>query len=289
MADSTETVRQFYAEELHAVCNLQSPALVRALATVPRERFLGPGPWRIRGMDGMFLPGATGSYRETPDGDPRHVYHNVIVSIDPARELNNGHPGTLACWIDALRIREGERVVHIGSGPGYYTAILAEVTGPRGVVTAVEIDETLAARAREALAPWPNVRVVAGDGGATAIDPADVIVVNAGVTHPSPQWLDALRPDGRLLLPLTFEPAPGVAGKGCVVLVTRDGDALTARLISMVQIFPCIGGRDPALNAPLMQAFSRGGWEKVRSLRRDPHDAGERCWFHTPSFCLTAD
>ena len=62
MTASVYAIRQFYAEELLAVCNLQSAALVRALATVPRERFLGPGPWRIRGMDGMFLPGATGSY-----------------------------------------------------------------------------------------------------------------------------------------------------------------------------------------------------------------------------------
>jgi protein-L-isoaspartate(D-aspartate) O-methyltransferase len=286
---SAAAARLFYAEELHAVCNLQTPALVRALATVPRERFLGPGPWRIRGMDAMFMPGATGTYRETPDDDPRHLYHNVLVSIDPARELNNGHPGTLASWIDLLRIREGDRIVHAGSGPGYYTAILAEMTGPTGSVTAIEIDPALAARAVEALSAWPQVGVIAGDAVATRLEPADVIMVNAGVTHPAPGWLDALAPGGRLLLPLTFEPAPGVAGKGCVILVTRNGDAFGAHVVSMVQVYSCVGGRDPQLNAALMQTFSRGGWEKVRSLRRDPHDAGDRCWFHAPSFCLSFD
>ncbi len=289
MTAPADAIRQFYAEELLAVCNLQSAALVRALATVPRERFLGPGPWRIRGMDGMFMPGATGGYRETPDADPRHIYHNVLVSIDPARELNNGHPGTLASWIDMLRIRDGERIVHVGAGPGYYSAILAEVTGPRGFVTAIEIDEALAARATAALSEWPNVRVVAADGVAEPLDRADVIMVNAGVTHPAPRWLDALNPGGRLLLPLTFEPAPGVAGKGCVVLITRDGDAFSSRVVSMVQVYSCIGGRDPELNAALMKTFSRGGWEKVRTLRRDPHDGGDRCWFHATSFCLSLD
>jgi protein-L-isoaspartate(D-aspartate) O-methyltransferase len=289
MTASADAIRQFYAEELLAVCNLQSPALVRALATVPRERFLGPGPWRIRGMDGMFMPGATGTYRETPDADPRHLYHNVLVSIDPSRELNNGHPGTLASWIDLLRIRDGERIVHVGSGPGYYTAILAEMTGAGGSVTAIEIDPALAARAVEALSPWPNVTVVAGDGVGERLEPADVIMVNAGVTDPAPGWLDALAPSGRLLLPLTFEPAPGVAGKGCVFLITRNGDAFSARAVSMVQVYSCVGGRDPQLNAALMQTFSRGGWEKVRSLRRDPHDQTDRCWFHSSSFCFSFD
>jgi protein-L-isoaspartate(D-aspartate) O-methyltransferase len=74
----------------------------------------------------------------------------VLLSIDPARELNNGHPGTLASWIDMLRIGEGERIVHVGAGPGYCTAILAEMTGPRGAVTAIEIDDALAARATTA-------------------------------------------------------------------------------------------------------------------------------------------
>jgi protein-L-isoaspartate(D-aspartate) O-methyltransferase len=286
---SDAAARHFYAEELHAVCNLQTPALVRALATVPRERFLGPGPWRIRGMDGMFLPGATGRYRETPDADPRHLYHNVLVSIDPARELNNGHPATLASWIDLLRVREGDRIVHVGSGPGYYTAILAEMTGPTGMVTAIEIDPELAARALDALSAWPQVAVIAGDGIAAPLEQADVIMVNAGVTHPAPGWLDALAPGGRLLLPLTFEPAPGVAGKGCVILITRNGDSFGARVVSMVQVYSCLGGRDAQLNAALMQTFSRGGWERVRSLRRDPHDAGDGCWFHASSFCLSRD
>jgi protein-L-isoaspartate(D-aspartate) O-methyltransferase len=288
MADAS-AARAYYAEELHAVCNLQSSTLVRALASVPREEFLGPGPWRVRGMEGMFLPGGTGTYRQTPDADPRHIYHNVLVSIDPSRELNNGHPGTLACWIDALGITDGCDVVHVGCGTGYYTAILAEIVGPQGSVVGLEIDATLAERARRSLAAWPNVRVVTADGVAAPIQPADVIFINAGATHPAPGWLDALRPGGRLLLPLTFEPAPNVAGKGGVLLVTREDGRLAARFVSMVQIYPCVGGRDAALNAALMQAFSRGGWEKVRSVRRDPHESGARCWLHVEAFCLSMD
>jgi len=82
-------LRRFYAEELRAVANLQSEALVRAFAKVPREHFLGPGPWRVRS------PGFEG-YWTTKDVDPKHLYHNVLVAIDPTRQLNNGHPSFLA-------------------------------------------------------------------------------------------------------------------------------------------------------------------------------------------------
>ena len=46
-----DEIRHYYAEELRAVANLQSEALVRAFAKVPREHFLGPGPWQV------FSPG----------------------------------------------------------------------------------------------------------------------------------------------------------------------------------------------------------------------------------------
>jgi protein-L-isoaspartate(D-aspartate) O-methyltransferase len=43
-----QAVRQWFAEELRFVSNVRSPAVVKAFATVPRERFVGPGPWRVR-------------------------------------------------------------------------------------------------------------------------------------------------------------------------------------------------------------------------------------------------
>ncbi|HBZ70074.1 MAG TPA: hypothetical protein DEP35_10195, partial [Deltaproteobacteria bacterium] len=48
--------------------------------------------------------------------------------------LNNGHPTTLARFLDFLAIRAGDRVLHVGCGVGYYTAIIAEIVGPYGHV-----------------------------------------------------------------------------------------------------------------------------------------------------------
>src|SRR5690349_4322511 len=92
--------RRFYAEEIAVLSNLRTPGLIDALATVPREEFLPPGPWLIRSEVDYG-----GGNRQTPDGDPRHVYHNVAIAIDPARQLFNGAPSLLAICIDALSLQ----------------------------------------------------------------------------------------------------------------------------------------------------------------------------------------
>ncbi len=174
-----EAARGAYAEELRFVAAVRSERVVRAFATVPRECFLGPGPWQVLRL-------RDGAYWETPDADPAHLYHNVLIAIDASRGLNNGHPEFWAMLFDAVGIRPGDHVVHVGAGLGYYSAIQAALAGPDGRVTAIEIDPALAERARAALADRPNVTVIDGDGAAAALEPADVIIVNAGATHPLP-------------------------------------------------------------------------------------------------------
>lgn len=279
-----EVARQLYAEEVRAVSNVRSAALVRAFATVPRERFLGPGPWQI------FAPVPPGCfpYRSTEDADPRHLYHNVLVAIDPTRRLNNGQPSFLAFCLDALDLQAGDRAVHIGCGVGYYTAILAAVVGPRGHVTAIELDPDLAARARDNLSELPHVVVTAGDGSEHDPGPSDAIFVNAGATHPRSIWLDSLRPGGRLLVPLTVAVDALGHGRGGMLKITRHPRGYAARFISEVGIFPCIGARDTELNKQLEAAFRRHTWESVQSLRRDFHEPAETCWLHSEGFCLSA-
>ena len=121
------TPREFYAEEIEATCGLTTPALARAFATVPREEFVGPGPWMVQGGGDLFAPA-----RRTADADRRRVYHNLSIAIDPERQLYNGAPGVVATWLDALALAPGARVLHVGCGTGYYSAIIAEVVGPGG-------------------------------------------------------------------------------------------------------------------------------------------------------------
>ena len=88
------------------------------------------------------------------------------MALDTTRDVNNGQPGTLAHWIDALDLKTGDRVFHLGCGVGYFTAIMAGVVGAGGSVVACELDPVLAGRAGENLASYPNVAVHAGDGAA---------------------------------------------------------------------------------------------------------------------------
>ena len=276
------TAREFYAEEIAATCGIRSAALVGAFAAVPRERFLGVGPWTVRGEADLMGPPRT-----TPDADPRHVYHNVAIAIDPVRQLFNGAPSVLAAWFDALALAPGARVLHVGCGTGYYSAILGQVVGSGGLVDAIEVDAALAARAAGALAEWPWIHAHHGDG-ATHGPAYDAIVVNAGATHPRGSWLDALAPGGRLVLPLTVAMPPGApVGKGMVLLASRTPTGFDARFLNMVVIYNAQSMRDPALEARLAHAMRRGDFASVRRLRRDAHDESEACWWHGPEACLS--
>ena len=145
-------------------------------------------------------------------------------------------------------------MVHVGAGAGYYSAILAEIVGSTGHVTALEVDAPLAARAEINLAPWPQVAVLADNGFTYQPEaPVDAIIVNAGVATLSPLWLDALKPTGRLLVPLTNS-----RGSGGFLLVARSPatpqhDA--ARFVSRTRIFPCADGRPPEAEARLEAAL----------------------------------
>src|SRR5207248_1304652 len=172
----------------------------------------------------------------------------------------------------------GDHVVHVGAGTGYYSAILAEMVGRTGRVTAIEIDPILAARAKENLAAWPQATAVAADGFLFHPDrPASAIVVNAGVTHFSPVWLDALAAEnGRLLVPLT-----NAEWWGCFLMITRrPGEPYRygARFAGRVGVIPCVGGRDPAAEERLGVALARADFTAIRSLRRAPEEPDHTCW-----------
>jgi protein-L-isoaspartate(D-aspartate) O-methyltransferase len=268
--------RRFYAEEIEAIAHLDAPRLVAAYAKVPREAFLGPGPWQI-------VKGDLG-YRSTPDADPSHLYHDVVVAIDPSRTLNNGQPSALARWIHALELGPGDRVMHVGTGLGYYTAIMAEVVGPTGRVTGVEIDPDLASRARANLASYSQVAIEVGDASAPT-GMFDAIFVNAGCTFARPEWLAALADAGRIVLPLTVHfPQWPAGGVGVMLHAQRNGDGWSARVFSQVGIYDCTNARDPAHEPEIRKLL--GGATKISALEVAAHERRENCVIHLDGFCL---
>lgn len=277
MASDLTAVRRWFAEDLQLRVPVRQRAVIEAFAAVPRERFLGAGPWRVMHRpDQPFM---------TEDADPRWLYHDILVTIDAERNLNNGQPSLWAHVFDHLDLRAGERVMQIGTGTGYYSAVLAELVGPTGRITAVEHDAGLAARARDHLAPWPQVAVVAGDGRAHDPGEVDAIVVCAGSTHPAPLWLDRLADGGRLVMPLT-----GDSWWGFFLRAVRHGDRFAAGSIGPVGIFHCAGGRDPAAAERLKAALEALGREPVpiHTLHRGAPAAADadKVWYSGPGFWL---
>ena len=275
------TLRRAYACRTAFAARTDDPRLEQALFDVRREAFMGEGPW---------LLGAGGAPRRTPDAEPHWLYQDALVSLMPAKELNNGQPSFLAFLIGLCRIRPGDHVVHIGAGVGYYTAIMAELAGPAGRVTAIELEPELAARATQNLAAWPQVETHCADGSVHPLASADAIFVNAGAARPLDLWLDALKDGGRLVLPLCIGYAlpSGVAmTRGAIFLIERQGEAVAAAWKSPTAIYPCFGAQDPESEASLKAALTRGGHDKVRRLVRTSDVPDDACWAKGPGWALT--
>jgi protein-L-isoaspartate(D-aspartate) O-methyltransferase len=254
--------------------HISSPAILSAFATVPRERFVGPGPWIIQSHGESWI---------TEDADPRQVYRDALIVLDAAKHLNNGQPTLWAYHLALLDLRPGDCVLHLGCGTGYYTAILAELTGLSGKVTAIEIDSGLATRARAALAPWPQVTVIRGDGARGPFEPADVVVASAGATHPLAAWLASVKPQGKLLFPLTSTRGPGTMAH----LVRASGEWFHAALVSTAFFVDFEGARDAGVSSELRRALKRDEGAGVRSLRCDIHERDETCWLHGEGWCFS--
>ncbi|HMF77248.1 MAG TPA: hypothetical protein VK604_16435 [Bryobacteraceae bacterium] len=265
--DPLQPLRTFFANLILANAGITDPEsrLRAAFASTPRERFIGPGPWKV------FTPGG---YIETVSDDPAVLYQDIVVALTTDSPINNGQPSLHAACLDALKIKDGETIVHVGAGTGYYTALLAKLTGENGLVFAYEIEPDLARRAAANLEELLNVTVYARSGVEKPLPACDIVYVSAGATEPMAAWLDVLRPGGRLLFPLT--PSKGY---GAMLLVTRDlsGNTYSARFICQALFIPCVGAREEATAQRLFDAFRHGNLGQVRSLVRDPMP-DESCW-----------
>ena len=264
--------RRFFARLMAGAGRSADPRFEGIIESVPREDFMGAGPWKIV---------AGRRYVETPDDNPAYLYQNVLVGLDPARGINNGEPFLHARWIGCVEPAPGEYVTHIGAGTGYYTAILSGFVSPGGHVDAYEIDEKLAGAAAANLKPYENVSVIAQSATTDRLAPSDVIYVNAGISELPANWLEALKPGGRLIFP--WCPSPDI---GLTLLVTAGKNGLDVRPLMPVWFIPCHGaGELPQTPKVTEPALAR----KVRSIywaaERPPDESAvavfDRFWFST--------
>jgi protein-L-isoaspartate(D-aspartate) O-methyltransferase len=105
--------------------------------------------------------------------------------------------------LESLQLRPSERVLEVGTGSGYVTALLAEIAVR---VFSIERHPALAERSRNLLAAlgYTNVRIFAGDGtlGLPACAPFDAILVSAAAPRVPPTLVSQLRDGGRMIIPV---------------------------------------------------------------------------------------
>ncbi|CAH2601572.1 L-isoaspartyl protein carboxyl methyltransferase [Rhodovastum atsumiense] len=286
-ATDPAALRRDYADRMLRIAGVTDSAVAAAFATVPREAFLGPDPWTILDQE---LGAVT-----LAENDPARIYEDVLVVLDRQRGLNNGSPSLHARMLHHLAVRPGDRVLHLGAGSGYYTALLAELTGPQGTVTAIEYDRHLAATATANLAPWRNVTVRQGDAALWPRDTTDRIYVNFAVADPAAAWTGHLAPGGMLVFPLAPAQAGGKGGdpsaRGAVLAIGHDGAGFPVRHLCPCAFVTAAGrlAGTPALRESLARAFARPGVEFVRSYLRPAPRSPERCWFWCPDWALGYD
>jgi protein-L-isoaspartate(D-aspartate) O-methyltransferase len=158
---------------------ISSPRVLRALAQVPRERFL-PAPLVDRAYDDCALP------------------------LDCDQTISQ--PYIVALMTETLALSGREHVLEVGTGSGYQTAVLAELAGD---VVTIERHEALSRTAAQILVQlgYGNITLVVGDGslGWPAAAPYDRIVVTAAAESCPPALWEQLREGGVLVGPFGAE------------------------------------------------------------------------------------
>lgn len=193
-----------------------------------------------------------------------------------------------AIQLEQAEVRPGMNVLEIGSG-GYNAALIAEMVGPGGSVTTVDIDADVIERARAGLrrAGYEQVNVVLADAehGVAQNAPYDRIIVTVGAWDIPPAWIDQLSPDGRIVLPLRS------AGISRLVAFDRspDSPALAASNYRLGSFVPMQG--DGAATEPLIAVTPDLGLRldqtshltfDVPALRKALNTAPVTSWSGTP-------
>jgi len=175
---------------------------------------------------------------------PRHLFVPEAVRHrayeDAALPIGNGQtisqPFMQARYLELLRLTGSEKVLEVGTGSGYQTALLGALAGQ---VFTIERVRALAERAQRALqdARVRNVSVLVGDGtlGWSAYAPYDAILVAAGGPEIPPPLVAQLSAMGRLLIPL------GERGAQRLTLVERAGADVRQHPVADARFVPLIG------------------------------------------------
>jgi protein-L-isoaspartate(D-aspartate) O-methyltransferase len=170
------TARQRMVDSQLRARGISDPRVLDAMLRVPRHEFV-PEPYRAQAYEDHPLP----------------IGNGQTIS----------QPYIVASMLECLKLTSNDKVLEVGTGSGYVTALLAELAAQ---VSSIERHASLAESARGLLATlgYANVEVVIGDGalGLPARAPFDAILVSAAALLVPPALPSQLRDGGRMIIPI---------------------------------------------------------------------------------------
>lgn len=198
-------------DELKSLGVLRTPRIVAAFQKIDRKVFV-PSDLKYRAYENIPLP----------------IGHGQTIS----------QPLTVAIMLEALQPKAGDRVLDVGAGSGWVSALLGDLVGPNGRVMGIERIPMLAAQAQKNLAAFtlPQVRVMAGDAsrGWPRSAPYDLIHVAAAAPDIPKELLHQLVPGGRLIIPVG-EPVQDLA-----LITKKEDNTFSEHRIPGFQFVPLI-------------------------------------------------
>ncbi len=193
---------------------IRDQRVLDAMARIPREEFV-------------------------PQQFHHQAYGDHPIPIGQGQTISQ--PYIVALMLEALAIQPSDKVLEIGTGSGYLTAVLAELSSH---VYSIERHSSLAQTAECVLAAlgYRNINIVVGDGskGLPAHAPYDAIIVSAAASELPLAMVEQLRDGGRMIIPV------GSTQSQELLLVRKQQDETVLKHLEGCRFVPLIGREDPA-------------------------------------------
>lgn len=263
---------------------LNDPAWTSAFASTPRHLFTP----QVIAEDGAILRTDQPRWLQAVYSDTALLTQTVPAdSGQPWPTSSSSQPAVMAVMLERLDTRIGHRVLEIGTGTGYNTALLCHRLG-EGTVCSLDIHPELVATAREHLAKigyHPCLTTADGADGWVEHAPFDRILATCAITGIPPEWIRQLADGGRIVAPLD-----AVSAGPLLVLDKTAPDEVTGRIDSYPAWFmplrehpdnPLAPGQSTGFTATGMAHYGTTAIDPALLLTEDP-DLALFLWLHLP-------